>query len=162
MNNFLKEVKTLWKANYKKVNFWVSLISILLIGVLVYAKLVLKIDISAADIAILVSSVGALIVFVGNLLNNKIIVQTGESLDSTKITSATEGISSTVEQLTDEVQKLKTKVEDTKSKVDATQKTVEKVASAVTTDTGSSDTHTTSLGSVIDKDGNIVGTVKTE
>jgi prefoldin subunit 5 len=167
----MKEFKTLWEANYKKANFWISLVSIFLIVALVYAKLALKVDISAADIAILVSSVGALIVFIGNLVNNKIIVQTGESLDSTKITSATEGISTTVEQLEAEIKKLKSSANQVAAKVDATKTKVDEVkttATAIADTVGATTTEkentvveptiTTSIGSVLDTNGNIAGT----
>lgn len=139
----LKEIKEIWNANKNKANFWISLISVLIIASLVVGKIVFKLDISTADITMIVSGIGALIVLIGNSVNNSIIVQTGESLDSTKIAKTADGISDTVEQLQTELSKVKAKVSDVQQAV--APETLETAKPVVRT-----------LGETIDKDGNVI------
>ncbi|WP_057735498.1 hypothetical protein [Liquorilactobacillus uvarum] len=77
-------MKKLWNANKNKVNFWISLVTFVLILSLTYAKFKFALSFTTADLTLITSALGSFIIFIGNVLNNKILVEAGQSIDSTE------------------------------------------------------------------------------
>lgn len=86
----------LWDANKNKINFWISLTTFVLILGLTYAKFSLKLAFTTTDLTLITSALGSFIIFIGNVLNNNILVEAGQRIDnvefSEKITEATQAV----------------------------------------------------------------------
>ena len=161
IKKFFKGLFTVLKDNVKRPNFWVSLITLGLVVTLVVLKLIFKVDITNTSILGVITSLGIVISLIGQMLGNSSVVSAGESLDATKITSAADKLAGTLQSIADQVDSLTKETTNT-------QKKVTKVAKAVGVEDTTSDdetattgaTITTSLGSVLDSDGNIIGTAQ--
>ncbi|MDN2453197.1 hypothetical protein [Lactobacillus sp. UCMA15818] len=114
------ELCTLWETNRHQLNFWVSLIAFGGIIMLMVAKWIWHVTISAADISVMISAIGSLIILIGNILNNQILISTGSKLQNPQFKQALEDANRTIELLTKELtvlkQQQKGKIEQTKSK----------------------------------------------
>ncbi|WP_057742961.1 hypothetical protein [Liquorilactobacillus capillatus] len=75
-------MKKLWKANRDKTSFWISLVTFLLILGLTYAEFKLTFSFTATEMTLITSVLGSFIILIGNILNNKIIVEAGKSIGS--------------------------------------------------------------------------------
>ncbi|MFT8424940.1 MAG: hypothetical protein ABF682_00705 [Liquorilactobacillus sp.] len=113
------ELRTLWETNRHQLNFWVSLIAFGGIIMLMVAKWIWHVTISAADISVMISAIGSLIILIGNILNNQILISTGSKLQNPQFKQALEDANRTIELLTKELtvlkQQQKGKIEQTKS-----------------------------------------------
>lgn len=151
----LKAVLTILKANVKKVNFWVSLGTLGIVAWLVYLKLVLKVDVTSSSVLGVITLVGILVSLFGQMLGNKEVEDAGENLDSTKIAKTADTIANTITELQKQVKS-----------ITETQTAIATAVNADTTTTvdytSGTQTTATSMGSVLDADGNIVGTASTD
>lgn len=163
MNKFFKVIKSFWKANYKKPNFWISFVSFLFVAGFIIGKFAFKLNVSAADIAIGVSGIAAFLVFVGNATNNTIVTQIGENLDSTQISKTAEGVADSVAALEAEVKKLSSTTTNTKDTVKSVDAKTTAIASAVNADssedTSVADGKLTNVNITLDGNGNVAGVV---
>lgn len=103
----LLELRTLWETNRHQINFWVSLLAFVGIILLLIAKWVWRVSISAADISVMISAIGSLIILIGNLLNNQILIATGDKLQDPQFKQALNEANQTIELLTKEINDLK-------------------------------------------------------
>lgn len=71
------------------------------------AKWVWHITISAADISVIISAIGSLIILIGNVLNNQILISTGSKLQDPQFKQALEDANQTIELLTKELTAVK-------------------------------------------------------
>ncbi|WP_010077857.1 hypothetical protein, partial [Liquorilactobacillus mali] len=155
LKTVLEAVLTILKANVKKVNFWVSLGTLGIVGWLVYLKLVLKVDVTSSSVLGVITLIGILVSLFGQMLGNKEVEDAGENIDSTKIAKTADTIADTITALQKQVKS----ITETQTAIamavnaDTTTATEDTVEEAKTT--------TTSIGSVLDADGNIVGTAST-
>lgn len=89
-------MRKLWNANKNKVNFWISLVTFVLILGLTYIKFKFGLSFTTADLTLITSTLGSFIIFIGNVLNNKILVEAGRNIDSVefgeKITETTQAV----------------------------------------------------------------------
>ncbi|KRN32088.1 hypothetical protein IV36_GL001339 [Liquorilactobacillus mali] len=74
---------------------------------LMVAKWVWHITISAADISVIISAIGSLIILIGNVLNNQILISTGSKLQDPQFKQALEDANQTIELLTKELTAVK-------------------------------------------------------
>ncbi|KRN09254.1 hypothetical protein [Liquorilactobacillus mali] len=98
---------TLWETNRHQLNFWISLIAFGGIIMLMVAKWIWHITISAADISVIISAIGSLIILIGNILNNQILISTGSKLQDPQFKQALEDANQTIELLTKELTAVK-------------------------------------------------------
>jgi hypothetical protein len=103
----LLELRTLWETNRHQINFWVSLLAFVGIILLLIAKWVWRVSISVADISVMISAIGSLIILIGNLLNNQILIATGDKLQDPQFKQALNEANQTIELLTKEINDLK-------------------------------------------------------
>jgi hypothetical protein len=85
----------------------VSLLAFVGIILLLIAKWVWRVSISAADISVMISAIGSLIILIGNLLNNQILIATGGKLQDPQFKQALNEANQTIELLTKEINDLK-------------------------------------------------------
>lgn len=153
IKKFFKALIIILKENVKKVNFWVSFVTLIIVAILVVLKLAYKVDIASSSIIALVTSVGIIISLVGQMLGNSTVVSAGENLDATKITTAADKLAETLESILDQVNSIDKKASTTTVQVNEVAKAV-----GVKDDPTPQQNIVTSLNSILDKDGNIVGT----
>jgi hypothetical protein len=103
----LLELRTLWETNRHQINFWVSLLAFVGIILLLIAKWVWRVSISVPDISVMISAIGSLIILIGNLLNNQILIATGDKLQDPQFKQALNEANQTIELLTKEINDLK-------------------------------------------------------
>ncbi|MCP0885747.1 hypothetical protein LB941_00180 [Ligilactobacillus sp. WILCCON 0076] len=107
LKKILLKISTLWRTNSHQVNFWVSLSAFSCIVLLLIAKWIWHITISTADISVIISAIGSLIILIGNILNNHILVTTGSQLQTPQLEKTIEEANQTIELLTKEIELLK-------------------------------------------------------
>lgn len=110
-------LRTLWETNRHQVNFWVSLIAFGGVIMLMVAKWIWHVSISAADISVMISAIGSLIILVGNIMNNQILISTGSKLQSPHFKQSLDDANKTIELLTKELTVLKQQHEEEKRQI---------------------------------------------